>query len=423
MTPIRRIPKALGLDRFFRLIGPGVVTGAADDDPSGISTYSMAGARYGFELLWTAPFALPLMIAVQLICARIGLATGQGLASVLRDHYPRRLLWFATILLLVANTINIGADLAGMGAALELMTGVPDHLGVLLFAGVMAPVLIFASYPVIARALKWLTLGLLAYIAAAFFAHPVWPDVLRATILPTFEPGPDYLMTIVAILGTTISPYLFFWQANAEVEERRAAGRAEEPASPRAYRVAARDVTAGMTISQIIAFFIILTTGATLHRVGLHDIQTAAEAAKALEPLAGKWAEALFAFGLIGTGLLGVPVLAGSAALAVAEASGWPSGMNEPFRAAKRFYSVMAVSIVLGVVMAASDVSPIKLLFGAAVVNGVLAPPLILIVLLVGNNRRVMGNRTNGKTLNLFGGLAAAVMAIAAIMMVVDAIW
>jgi Mn2+/Fe2+ NRAMP family transporter len=362
------------------------------------------------------------MIAVQMICARIGIATGQGLASVLRDHYSRRLLWFATVLLLVANTINIGADLAGMAAALELMTGFPDHFGVLLFAGIMAPLLIFASYPVIARALKWLTLGLFAYIAAAFFARPHWAEVLRATVLPRIESGPDYLMTIVAILGTTISPYLFFWQANAEVEERRAAGIADAPPTDAAYRASRTDVIAGMSISQIIAFFVILTTGATLHQAGLHDIQTAAEAAKALEPLAGPWAEALFALGLIGTGLLGVPVLAGSAALAVAEASGWPSGLSEPFLAAKRFYSVMALSIVLGVVMAASQISAIKLLFWAAVVNGVLAPPLILIVLLVANNRKVMGDRVNGRSLNLLGGLAAAVMAIAALMMVVDAV-
>lgn len=411
--PPRRLPAAV------RVLGPGLITGAADDDPSGISTYSMAGAAFGYALLWTALFTLPLMAAVQLMCARIGMVTGQGLAGVLRRYYPRWLLLAACALLLAANTVNIGADLGAMAAVVSMLTGVPALLLVPVFAALILYLLVFQSYAVIARVFKWLTLVLFAYVAAAFFARPDWGDVLRGTLVPRMRADREYLLMLVAIFGTTISPYLFFWQAAEEVEEEIARGRVtveqRRGASRRAMRAAAVDVVAGMSFSALIFYFVVLTTGATLHAAGRHDIQTAQDAAMALRPLAGDLAALLFSLGIIGTGLLGVSVLAGSAALAVAEAAGWPGGMNEKPLQAGRFYLVMAAAMLAGMAMDFAGGEPMRMLVWAAVLNGFLAPPLIVVVLVVCNNRGLMGEHRNGWVMNALGAVTAAVMTAAAV--------
>jgi NRAMP (natural resistance-associated macrophage protein)-like metal ion transporter len=401
--------------------GPGLITGAADDDPSGISTYSQAGAAFGYGLLWTALVTWPLMIAVQLMCARIGTVARSGLACVLREHYSRRLLWFACALLLVANTVNIAADLGGMGAAAALLTGVPSGLYVPVFAALVLALLVFASYAIMTRLLKWLTWSLFAYVIAAFLAHPRFSDVIRGTLLPRLtEKG--VLLTLVAILGTTISPYLFFWQAaqNAEEDEHLTArfeGRTRRTVG-RELRSVRVDVVAGMTLSNGIMYFIILTAGATLHQAGLTDVQTAQQAAEALRPISGALASVLFAAGIVGTGMLGVPVLAGSAAYAVAEARGWARGMDLHVRAAPHFYALIGIATVLGTLLDFTHLNPIRMLFWSAVINGLLAPPLIVIVILVCNNPAVMGKYRNGWALNLFGGLAAVAMGVAAIALV-----
>lgn len=412
---------------YFSKLGPGLITGAADDDPSGISTYSTAGAAYGFGFLWTALFSLPLMTAVQLMCARIGLVSGRGLASVLRRYYSQKLLWFACALVLVANMVNIAADLGGMAAATELLTGLPSIWFIPLYTAIIILLLIFASYRVLARIFKWLTLVLLAYIGAAFLARPDWSAIAWATITPRLSLDSNYLMTLVGILGTTISPYLFFWQAAQEVEEEKSEGKhtvgQRKGATLTELRAARTDVITGMTVSVVVFYFIILTTGATLYVSGQRDIQTAQQAAEALRPLAGNAAYLLFSLGLIGTGFLGVPVLAGSAAYAVAEAGAWRGGMNERPRMAKKFYGVVAVAMLAGMAMDYAGLNAIKMLFWSAVLNGVLAPPLIFIILLVCNNKHVMGTHTNGKLLNALGGMAAVVMSAAAIAMLLTWWW
>jgi NRAMP (natural resistance-associated macrophage protein)-like metal ion transporter len=409
--------------RLLKVLGPGLITGAADDDPSGVSTYSTAGAAFGYALLWTAPFALPLMIAVQLMCARIGMVAGRGLAGVLRASYPRWALWLCCALLLVANTVNIGADLAAMAAVLELLTGLTTRAGVPLFGLIILALLVFETYPVIARVFKWLTLVLFAYVLTAFLAHADWSEVLRSSVFPDAHDR-RWLMTFVAIFGTTISPYLFFWQADEEVEEEKALGRktVEERsgASAAALRNASLDVAIGMTISVIIFYFIIVSAAATLHAAGETEISTAQQAAAALRPLAGDAASLLFSIGIIGTGLLGVSVLAGSSALAVAEAADWPAGMSEKWQSAKPFYAVMTLSIVVGVFIALFNTTGIRLLFLAAVLNGMLAPPLIIAVLFICNNSEVMGEHTNGRWLNTLGAITALVMTVSAIVLLLN---
>jgi len=402
---------------FVRELGPGLVTGAADDDPSGIATYSLAGAAFGYHLLWTAIVTLPLMTAVQLMCARIGVVTRRGLAAVLREHYSRWLLWFACLLLLVANTINIAADLGGMAAAASMLSGIPSVWFVPAFTIAILALLIFASYAYMTRIFKWLTLVLFAYVLAAFVANPDWFDVFRETFLPRIQYTHDYLLTFVAILGTTISPYLFFWQAaqNAEQKEhleKKIEGRPRR-AMERELRSSGRDVGAGMFISNLIMFFIILTAGTTLHKAGQTNIETAEQAAAALRPLAGNAAYLLFTLGLVGTGMLAVPVLAGSAAYALAEAGAWNAGMSEKIHDARNFYGVIAIAMLIGMAMNFAHFNAVRLLFWTAVINGLLAPPLIIILLFVCNNPKVMGDHRNGWKLNLFGILAAALMTFA----------
>lgn len=408
--------------RFIDGLGPGLIAGAADDDPSGISTYSTAGAAFGFAALWTALFSFPLMAAVQLMCARIGMVSGRGLASVLRRFYSRRLLWFACTLLLVANTVNIAADLGGMGDVTAMLTHTSPLPFVPAYVALILGVLLVTRYRTLVRIFKWLTLVLFAYVVAAFLAHPPWREVLHHTLLPHVERSRDFLMAFVAIFGTTISPYLFFWQAAQTVDDERAQGRHSVArrmgATPAELRAARTDVVTGMLFSNVVMYFIILTTGATLFASGHRDIQTAQQAAEALRPLAGSGASLLFALGIIGTGLLGVPVLAGSAAYAIAEAGGWHRGMGERPTRAGRFYIVLAVAMLAGMAMNAARLDPIRMLYWSAVLNGVLAPPLIGIILVVCNDRRVMRDEVNGRWLNLLGGITLVVMSGAAILLV-----
>jgi NRAMP (natural resistance-associated macrophage protein)-like metal ion transporter len=405
--------------RFFADLGPGLITGAADDDPSGISTYSVGGAAFGYAPLWTALFSFPLMAAVQLMCARLGMVTGRGLAGVVRHHYPRWVLWGACALLAVANIINIGADLGGMAEATELVTGVDSKIWTPLYAGLIVSLLFWSSYRTIARIFKWLTLVLFAYVAAAFLAHPDWGAVLRATLVPRMEWSPDYLATLVAILGTTISPYLFFWQASQEVEEERAHGRRtvsqRKGATAAELRRARTDVLAGMFFSNFVMYFIILTTAATLHAHGETRIATARQAAEALRPLAGDGAYWLFTLGLIGTGILSIPILAGACAYAVAEAEAWRGSLEDRPRSASRFYAVVAVAMLLGLTLDFAGFDAVAMLFWSAVVNGVLAPPLIALVVLLTSNRTVMGERVNPPLLRWLGWITAALMAAAAV--------
>jgi len=403
---------------FFSNLGPGLITGAADDDPSGISTYSVAGAAFGYLPLWTALVSFPLMTAVQLMCARLGLVTGLGLAGVIRRHYPRWVLWGACALLIVANVINIAADLGGMAAATRMVTGAPVALMVPIFGVVIVLLLMRSSYRAIARVFKWLTLVLLAYVATAFVARVDWRLALEVTFLPRIEWSRAFFSVLVAILGTTISPYLFFWQAAQEVEEERAKGRnlaRRRGASAEELKTCRTDVTAGMFASNAIMYFIILTTAATLHAHGQTHIATAQEAAEALRPLAGPGAYWLFTLGIIGTGMLAVPVLAGSCAYAIAEASAWRGSLNRRPSRAKNFYAVLAVAMALGIALNYAGLDAIKLLFTTAVINGVLSPPLILIVLLLTGSRAVMGDAVNSPSASVLGWLTFAVMVMAAL--------
>jgi len=402
----------------LRELGPGLITGAADDDPSGIATYSQAGAAFGYGTLWVALVTLPMIAAVQLMCARVGIVARSGLASVLRAHYPRWLLWLACSLLVFGNTVNIAADLAGMATATSLLTGLPSTWFVPAFAGLILALLVFASYERMTRVLKWLTLALFSYVAAGILARPEPGQVIAGTFVPRLDWSREYVLTLVAILGTTISPYLFFWQAAQNAEQdahlrRRLIGRPQR-AIQRELRAATRDVNTGMFFSNAIMYFIIVTTGATLHVNGVLNVDTAAQAAEALRPLAGAGASILFSAGLIGTGMLGVPVLAGSAAYAVAEAAAWRAGMDERVHTARHFYGVMAAAMIVGMILNFAHANAIKLLIAAAVINGLLAPPLIAIILVVCNNRKIMGPHRNGWTLNVLGGLAALFMTAAA---------
>jgi NRAMP (natural resistance-associated macrophage protein)-like metal ion transporter len=410
------------LRRFLANLGPGLITGAADDDPSGISTYSVAGASLGYSILWTALFSFPLMAAVQLMCARLGMVTGRGLGAVIRKRYPRWVLWSACLLLIVANVFNIGADLGGMGDAMRMVTGLPAFLWTPFFAALITAMLVWASYNWIVRVFKWLTLVLFAYIVTAFLAHPHWSEVLHATFVPHIEWKGNYMSVLVGILGTTISPYLFFWQASQEVEQERDMGRTSvsqrQGATDEELSVATTDVGTGMFYSNLVMYFILLTAAATLHAHGVRNIETAQQAADALGPLAGKGAAWLFTIALVGTGILAVPVLAGSCAYAIAEAATWRrASLNErPWRAA-RFYIVIAAAMAIGLVLNFLRLNAVKMLFWSAVINGLLAPPLVVLVVLLTSDAKVMGKRTNSRGAKILGWICAAVMTAAAVAM------
>ena len=410
------------LKRSFAVLGPGLITGAADDDPSGISTYSVAGAAYGYATLWIALLTFPLMAAIQLMCARLGMVTGNGLAAAVRTYYPRWVLWGACSILVVANVINIGADLGGMAEATQLITGIRPLIWIPVYAFLIIGLLFWGSYKVIAKIFKWLTLVLFAYVLASFYAHVDWRHALAVTFVPHLEWSRGFLAVLVAILGTTISPYLFFWQAAEEVEEERAKGRTPEQskgATRAELRTARADTIAGMLFSNLIMYFIILTTAATLHAHGQTDITTARQAAEALRPLAGNGAYLLFTLGLIGTGMLGVPVLVGSCAYAVAEGAGWRGSMADKPRDAGKFYAVMAVAMALGLVLNFVGFNAVRMLFWSAVINGLLAPPLILLVILLTSSHKVMDKSVNPPLLSYLGWATFAVMAAAAAGMII----
>ncbi len=406
---------------FLNRLGPGLITGASDDDPSGIGTYSQAGAALGYSTLWTAIVTLPLMVVVQHVCAKIGMVSGRGLAGVLRRYYSKKLLYPVVIGLVIANTINAGADISAIAAAINMFVPIPISAMVIPIAVAIVVLQVWGSYRLIMKVFKWLTLSLFAYVIAAFLAKPDWYEVARATLIPQITFSSEYITTIVAIMGTTISPYLFFWEASEEVEEEKSEGRTHlterKGATDAEIKKEKIDTIVGMVFCNVVFYFVILAAGATLHISGKTDIQSATDAAQALRPLAGDLATVLFAIGLIGAGLLAVPVLTGSAAYAVAETFGWPSGLDEKPRHAKKFYGVIAVSTLVGVGIDFLGINPIKALFWTAVINGVVAPPLLVVVMLVANNKRVMGDRTNGHFTNMIGWLAALIMSAAAIAM------
>jgi NRAMP (natural resistance-associated macrophage protein)-like metal ion transporter len=404
---------------LLAVLGPGLITGASDDDPSGIGTYAAAGAALGLRTLWLALLTFPLMASVQFICAKIGLVSGRGLAGVLRKHYSKKLLYPALAGLVIANTINAGTDIGAIAAAINMFIPIPIKAMVAPVAAVILALQIWGSYRLIAKTFKWLTLTLLAYIASAFFARPGWSEVLRATFIPSFSWNGAFLSTVVAILGTTISPYLFFWQASQEVEEEISRGRKRlwqrQGASDKELKYAAWDVHMGMLLSNVVMYFIILSTAVTLNRAGMTDIQQATDAAEALRPLAGDAARVLLGIGLIGSGFLAVPVLTGCSAYAIAESFGWKLGLDKKPRGAKGFYGIIIGCTAVGLLVNFAGINPIKALFLTAVINGLLAPPLLVVVMVVSNNRKVMGARTNSALMNTLGWLTTAMMFAAAI--------
>ncbi|MGO8911921.1 MAG: NRAMP family divalent metal transporter [Bradyrhizobium sp.] len=403
-------------------LGPGLITGAADDDPSGIATYSQAGAQFGLNMLWTMPLAYPLMSAIQAMCAQIGRVTGEGLAANIKTAFPPIVLKGVVLLLLIANTLNIAADVAAMGEVAELVSGVDRHLMTVIFVLVTLLLQIFVPYHRYVFFLKWLTLSLLAYAAVLFTVHVPWGEVALRTMWPKLTLNFSTAAVVVGVFGTTISPYLFFWQASEEVEDLRARRGAapllQDPkAAPAELRRIQWDTWSGMFVSDLTAYFIILATAVTLHVSGITDIDTAAQAASALRPLAGEFAFLLFAIGILGVGLIGVPVLAGSAAYALAEAMGWKSGLERKPKNARGFYGVIAISVLAGLVIQYSPISPMKALFWSAVINGVVAVPLMVVIILIASRKSVMGAFTSSRSIVILGWIGAAVMGLAAVLM------
>lgn len=406
--------------RLVKILGPGLITGASDDDPSGIGTYAVAGASLGYTTLWTALITFPLSAAVQFVCAKIAMVSGRGLAGVIREHYPRWILYPVVFALVAANTINIGADLGAIAAAINMLVpSLPIAWMVPPIAAIILGLQLWGSYALLARTFKWLALALLAYIGSALLARPDLGEVLHGTLVPTISLDPSFIATLVAILGTTISPYMFFWQAGQEIEEERSWGRVKlwqrQGASNTELKYRAWDVNIGMFFSELVMYFIILGTAATLFRAGRTDIHSAAEAAEALRPLAGDLSGVLLAVGLIGAGFLAVPVLSGSAAYGVAEAMGWRQGLNYRPGRAREFYGVIVVATLVGMLINFVGINPIDALFWTAVINGVVAPPVMAIIMLVVNNREIMGDRVNNHWTNLLGWAATLLMAAAAI--------
>lgn len=405
---------------FLEALGPGLITGASDDDPSGIATYSHAGASFGFGLLWVLLFCYPLMACVQQISATIGRVTGRGLAGNMRKYYPRPLLYSIVALLLAANIFNLGADIGAMAAAVNLLVGGPILLYAAGFALLSVALQVFVRYRRYARLLKWLTLALFAYVATAFVVHVPWKTALIATVIPTLSFDVDFITALVAVLGTTISPYLFFWQASLENEERKAtpADKALKKApgqGPAQLRRIRTDSYAGMAFANLVAFFIVLTTAVTLNANGITEIQTSAQAAEALRPIAGRFAFALFALGIIGTGLLALPVLGGSAAYAAAEAINRRAGLDQKLSNARIFYGILFVATLIGLSLDFVKLDPIKALFWSAVINGIVSGPVMIVLMLMASNYKVMGQFTLSRAQKLIGWFATLLMVAAGI--------
>ncbi len=405
---------------FLQKLGPGLITGAADDDPSGIATYSQVGAMFGYSMMWLMLFSLPLMIAIQEVCARIGRVTGMGIAANMRKHYPASLMYVIVSLLCLANIFNLGADIGAMGAAAQLLFGGPLLPYVIAFTIISLLLQMYIPYTQYVKYLKWLTMALFAYVLTALVANVSWGNALHATLVPSLAFNANYFTALVAVLGTTISPYLFFWQASEEAEEVRD-NRKEHPLKWAPWQAKKQferikvDTVVGMGFSNVVSLFIILTTAATLHAAGITNIQTSAQAARALEPLAGRFAFALFTVGIVGTGLLAVPVLAGSAAYGVAEAFKWRASLENRPSEARQFYGVLAVATLVGLALNFAGMNPIRALFWSAVINGVVSVPLMVVTLLMAVNPRVMGKFTLPLRLRVLGWIATVAMLVASI--------
>ena len=399
-------------------MGPGLITGAADDDPSGIATYSMAGAKLGTGMLWTALLTWPLMGVVQMMCARIGMVTGMGLLRALRKKFPKSLIVIISLALFLANTMNVGADLLGMADAAEMLVGVKAGFFVVLFGVVITVTSVRCDYQQIARILKWLCLALFAYVITGFLINPDWSTIARDTFIPSLPRGHDAMAMLVAILGTTVSPYLFVWQASQEVEEEKAQGlnrvRLRQGASQEAINTRALDVGAGTFFSNLVMYFIILTTGLTLHQHGITDIETSKQAAEALRPLAGSFAAGLYTVGVIGVGLLSIPTLAGSAAYAFAETFAWKQGLNEKPKVAWRFYAVFVLSMAVGMALYFLKVNPVKALYWSAIINGMLAPFLLVAIVIVASDSRLMKKQPSSRAARICVAITALLMFAAA---------
>ncbi|MDD5489921.1 MAG: divalent metal cation transporter [Candidatus Moranbacteria bacterium] len=399
------------LSLYFKVLGPGVITGASDDDPSGIGTYSSVGAEFGFAILWTAAWLLPLMLAVQEVCARIGIVTNRGLAGVLEKHYRKKIVAGIVLLLVIANVANIGADLGAMAASLKMLTGANFFFTVIFFAFLIILLEIFFQYHVYVKFLKWLTISVFAYIFAGFMAHPNWREVFQNAFIPSIEFNEKYIFALIAIFGTSITPYLFFWQASEEVEENKLI-----KSKPGKYFLHHRirhmrtDVGTGMVLANVVFFFIVLTTAQVLFKNGITDIGSAEQAALALRPFAGNLAYLLFALGIIGTGLLAVPILAGSGAYAISELMKWREGLELKFTRAKGFYAIISLSILVGLGLNFIGVNPIKALYYSAYLNGIIALPLLFAIMIVGNDKKIMGEETHPGWVKIFGWAAVIFM-------------
>jgi NRAMP (natural resistance-associated macrophage protein)-like metal ion transporter len=412
-------PKEKFYRRFFLALGPGVITGAADDDPSGIATYSVAGARLGTSMLWTALITWPLMGCVQIMCARIGMVTGMGLAGAFKQKFPRSLIVIASCTLLIANTINVGSDLAGMADAIEVLTGISSNLYVVILGIGISFATIRLKYHQIASVLKWLATALFLYVITGFIVKPEWSSILKDTFIPSLPHGHEAWATLVAILGTTISPYLFFWQAAQEVEEEKAMGRRmtiqRQGATSREIGDRRLDVGTGTFFSNLVMYFIILTTAITLHKHGITEIQSAKEAAEALRPLAGNLATIFYTIGILGTGLLAIPTLTGSAAYAFAETFKWTYGLDRKLQQARAFYGVIVISTIFGIAIDFLNINPIKALFWTAVINGLLAPFLLVGIYLVATDKKIMLNQTSPYPIRIVVIITTLLMFAAAI--------
>lgn len=405
------------LRRFLKILGPGLITGASDDDPSGIVTYSQAGAAFGLRLLWMSLFTFPLMAAIQGMCARIGIVTSQGLTHTLKKYYSPVILWVMLIFSIPAIVLNIGADIAGMGAVTNLLfPKIPSFVFSLLFTIIMMVTIIIFPYQKIAGILKWLCLSMFLYLVVPFIVHVNWKQVFISTLVPHIELNKDFIEMVVAILGTTISPYLFFWQATMEAEDVEHQKK-QVVVDKRILRNMATDVNTGMFASNLVMLFIILSTGVVLYNSGLHQIDTVEQAAKALAPLAGKFSYFCFALGVIGTGFLAIPVLTGSLSYIVAESFGWQEGLDKKFNEARAFYIVIILSLVIGLLINIMGISPMRALIYTAILYGITSPVMIAVVLHIGNNKKIMNNFTNSRLSNILGGITFIIMTVATILL------
>lgn len=414
------------IKKLLKVLGPGFITGASDDDPSGIATYSQTGAQFGYQQLWTALFSFPFMTVIQEMCGRIGMVTGRGISGVIKKHYSPKLLYLAVFLLFIANTINIGANLGAMASSAQMLIGIPFYIWLILMVALSLVLQIFVSYPTYSKILKYLTLSLLAYIVTVFIVKQDWQAIAISTFLPSFSMNKAYLTNIVAILGTTISPYLFFWQADEEVEEEieenklTSMGHGVPAINMRSIRKMRKDTIVGMLLSNLVMFFIIATAASTLHVNNITEVATATDAAKALQPLAGNLAYVLFAAGIIGSGFLAIPILAGSASYALAEAVGWRAGLYQKFSRAHGFYGVIALATVMGIAVNFTSIKPFQMLYYTAILNGVVAPFLMIMILIICNNKKIMGNYTNSLFSNVMGIIITAIMAFSALFLFVS---